>query len=467
MANIRTIYKRIFAGILSTITAISIITIAPQNVKADVSWPSGPEIQGASAIVMDINSGAILYEKNVHEKRYPASITKILTTLLGIEECELDEKVFFSHDAVFKNEGATSHIAREWREELSVKSTLYAIMLESANECAYALAEHVATKYDQKYDYFVDLMNARAAQLGCTDTHFNNANGLPDEDHYTSAYDMALIAAEAYRNETFRLIAGTKTYTITDSNLDRDDYVCYNHHLMMRKSSKNYYEYVTGGKTGYTEAAGNTLVSYAEKGGMTLVCVVMKDPEVAYNDTKKLLDYCFENYTVHYVEDSDEKILSQMILNTGILNNNSPYVGFGESSYIILPVTADFADTNVEILEGDGKKTIATFEYKYGEHIVGQLKLIKNGASVSESFFQKEEVEEDENLRIIHIKPIYIFVGVVSLLLLGFIIYYIGLIRKNFYMVRHQMNVRREARRRERSAKQSRKRAKRTNLRFK
>ena len=466
MRNARIFKTKVMPVILGLSFFCVTLCHRPITVQADMSWPSGPDVPGQSAVVMDINSGAILYEKNMHAKMYPASITKILTYLIGIEECSLDEMVFFSKDAVYKNEGNTSHIAREWREEISVKSTLYAIMLESANECAYALAEHVANKYDQDYSYFVELMNARAKQLGCVDTHFSNANGLPDDEHYTSAYDMALIAAEAYRNETFRLIAGTKTYTITDSNRDRPDYACYNHHQMMRKSNANYYEWVTGGKTGYTDSAGNTLVTYAERNGMTLVCVVMKSPQPAYPDTRTLFDYCFANYQVHYVEEADETVRRQITANTGILNNNAPYVGFGASSYIILPVTASFADTTLTILNGDGKKVIATFEYKYGDHVVGSLNLVKTGARVEESYFKKP-IQTEDNVRVIQIKPIYIFVGVVGLLLLAFLIFYVRLFVKNYYVIRHQISSRRTKRKEERTARRRRKKFNRTNLRFK
>lgn len=462
--------KRYFRRVFVTLSAVTCMVTSifgfSTEVKADVSWPSGPEIEGESAIVMDVNSGAILFEKNVHEKLYPASITKILTTLIGIEECGLEERVFFSKDAVYKNEGATSHIARDFAEELSVKSTMYAIMLESANECAYALAEHVAGKYDENYEYFMKLMNKKAESLGCTDTHFNNANGLPDEDHYTSVYDMALISAEAYKNETFRIIAGTSAYTIADSSKDRPDYNCYNHHLMMRKSNSNYYEYVTGGKTGYTSAAGNTLVTFAEKDGMTLVCVVMKCPQVAYGDTRKLFDYCFENYKVCSIEENDEKILEQTLANVGILNPHGPFVGFGESSYIILPVSADFEDTVPEILEGNGKDVIARFKYTYGNHVVGMLDLKRTNARVEDSYFE-EEVVDDTNVKIIKIKPIYIFVTVVAILLLLMIIHYIVLLSRNFYILKHDVKVKQDARRRERSSKRYQKNRNKSNLKFK
>ena len=174
----------------------------PTPVKAEAYWPSMPNIEAESAIVMEINTGTVLYEKNSRDTHYPASITKILTTLLAIENSSLDETVVFSYDAVFGgNEGDTSHIARDWKEELTMEQVLYAVMLESANECAYALAEHIGEKLGGDYRTFIDLMNKRAKELGCVNTHFNNCNGLPDENHYVCAYDMALISAEAYKHD--------------------------------------------------------------------------------------------------------------------------------------------------------------------------------------------------------------------------------------------------------------------------
>jgi D-alanyl-D-alanine carboxypeptidase len=147
---------------------------------------------------------------------------------------------------------------------MTMEECLYAVMLESANECAYAVAEHVGAKLGGNYQTFIDLMNEKAKELGCTNTHFNNANGLPDEDHWTSARDMALISAEAYKNENFRIIISTPRYVIPPTNKHKDKTYLNNHHEMIHnyKTDKYLYKYALGGKTGYTQAAGATLVSY-------------------------------------------------------------------------------------------------------------------------------------------------------------------------------------------------------------
>ena len=223
-------YTRVTAFFLAVCT---VLLMLPLSVRADEYWPDGVKTQSKSAIVMEVNTGTVLYEKKSHDKHYPASITKIMTVLLAIENCDMDEVVTFSADAVFKNEGDTSHIARNLGEKLTMEQCLYAVMLESANECAYAVAEHVGQKLGGDYRTFIDRMNKRAKELGCTDTHFNNCNGLPDEDHWVSAYDMALISAEAYKNETFRMIAGSPSYTLPKTNKCKAEYPCHNHHKMI------------------------------------------------------------------------------------------------------------------------------------------------------------------------------------------------------------------------------------------
>lgn len=165
--------NRIWALGAAFFTVISAVAAVPQQVKAEQVWPEGPAIVSPSAIVMEVNTGTILYEKNSHQELYPASITKIMTTLLAIENCSLDEVVTFSADAVFKNEGDTSHIARDLGEQMTLEQCLYAVMLESANECAYAVAEHVGAALGGDYRTFIDLMNKRAKELGCLNTHLD------------------------------------------------------------------------------------------------------------------------------------------------------------------------------------------------------------------------------------------------------------------------------------------------------
>lgn len=266
------------------------ISLLPVRAATDLS--EEVEIAGETAIVMEAYTGDILYEKNIHEEHYPASITKIMTALLAVENSNLEEEVVFSEDAVYKVEG--SGIARDIGEVMTMEQCLYGMMLQSANECAYAIAEHVGGDYDT----FIRMMNEKAQELGCKNTHFNNPNGLPDEEHYTCAYDMALISKAAFQNETFRTITGTEEYTIPPTNKHKEETYLRNTHKMLTnyKGAEYLYDGCIGGKTGYTDAARNTLVTFARRHEMTLICVVLNEEKSKqYLDTTTLLDYCFDN----------------------------------------------------------------------------------------------------------------------------------------------------------------------------
>lgn len=337
-------------------------------------WPQGPEIVSSSGIVIEADTGTILYEKSSHDVHYPASITKILTTLLAIENSNMDDVVTFSHDSVYNTGG--SGIARDVGEQMTMKQCLYAVMLASANECAYAVAEHVAGDIGT----FIQMMNDRAAQLGCENTHFNNCNGLPDEEHYTSAYDMALIAQEAYKNESFRILSSTKTYTIpfTNKHTDEETYL-QNHHQMLYplKTRKYLYEYCLGGKTGYTLAANNTLVTYAEKDGMTLICVVLDAPAGShYEDTRGLFDFCFDNFKKMNIAENETSYSQQSQEKEGIMGGYEPFVALNPESSVILPITAEFSDADSEIVCNEEHDDIlGSIYYTYAGRQVGSADL--------------------------------------------------------------------------------------------
>lgn len=246
-----------------------------------------------SAILMDAITGKILYEKNSRTKQYPASITKLMTILLALEHGSLEDEITFSHDAVFSIEPGSAHIAIQEGEILTLEQVLYGIMLRSANECANAAAEYV----DGTMEKFAEHMTARAKELGCENTNFVNANGLFDENHYTTAYDMALIAQELLKNETYRSIMSNTYYVIPPTNKQPEERPLHGQHQMLNENSLYYYEYAEGGKTGYTVEAQNTLVTYAKQGDTELIAVVLKcNGAQHYVDTKTLFDYGFANY---------------------------------------------------------------------------------------------------------------------------------------------------------------------------
>ncbi len=456
----RRLKNKLTTLLLAAVCVVSIIN--PVKLHAEEYWPEMPDVDSPSVIVMEVNTGTVLYEKNSHEQNYPASITKIMTTLLAIENCGLDETVVFSYDAVFGgNEGDTSHIARDYLEELTMEQCLYAVMLESANECAYAVAEHVGESLGGDYSTFIDLMNEKAAELGCTDTHFNNCNGLPDTEHWTSAYDMALIAAEAYRNETFRTITGSTSYTIPATNKHEDSYPCHNHHKMLypwKGDAAYLYDYCTGGKTGYTDAAGNTLVTFAEKDGITLVCVVMKErTSYQYIDTRTLFDYCFDNFQALNISENETNVTNEAMENAGILNNNGSFVALNEEAYIILPKTAEFSDAEFMLDTVGTDASTAELHYSYAGRDVGSASIVLTGVTAEETPFDREPEEEPSDVKIVQIKPIMIIAVILVIAALAALIFFGKKLIDNFYIIRHNLLTRwnqrnrfREIRRRKR-----------------
>ena len=408
----------------------SVFGLTGSEAKA-ASWPSGISVTSESAIVMEANTGTILYEKNIHTQHYPASITKILTTLLALENCELDETVTFSEDAVYKTEG--SGIYRDVGEQMSLQDTLYAVMLESANECAYATAEHVT---GGDYDAFVKMMNDRATELGCLNTNFTNPHGLPDEQHLTTAYDMALIAREAIQNDMFRTIISTKRYDLPATNKS-EPLAMFNHHKMISANitTKYLYDGCIGGKTGYTQVARNTLVTYAERDGMMLICVLMKCEGTPYDDTAALFDYCFENFELWNIAESETRYSSDVSEDSTFMVDNEAFAQLDENAMIVLPKGADFAETEIEVsydTAGDG--AYGSLVYSYADRVVGQADVVKTGAQIEGFVFSQGNtsdvdtseldvlqgtIEEDNNLAT---KVIIIIVIIALAIFLFFVI---------------------------------------------
>lgn len=254
-------------------------------------WPEGPKIEAESAVLMDVVTESVLYSKNADTQQYPASITKIMTTLLACENLNMNDKLVMSEAAAYGIEPGSSSIYAETGEEFTVRQALMAVMLESANEVSLGIAEKTSGSAKK----FVELMNRRARQLGCTNTHFNNPHGLPDETHYTTANDMAKIAKAAWFNPLFRKFVTREYFEIPPTNMQPETRYLLNHHQMM-EGRDHAYEGVLGGKTGYTTVAGSTLVTFAKRGNTILLCVVLNSVNGAYSDTAALLDYGFNNF---------------------------------------------------------------------------------------------------------------------------------------------------------------------------
>ena len=247
-----------------------------------------PTIQSEGAVVIDAATGTVLYGKNQNTRYYPASITKLMTALLVLENCQLGDTVTFSRTATENLESGAVSLKLTEGDKLTVEQCLYGLLLKSANEVANGLAEKVSGSVS----CFAGLMNQKAAALGCTGTHFVNPNGLNDSNHYTTPYDMALIARAAFQNDTLRKIDTTLSYKFPATKNAGERTITMGHKMMYSTDSR-YYPGIIGGKTGYTSKAGNTLVTGAEKNGVRLIAVVMKSKSTHYADTKALLDYGF------------------------------------------------------------------------------------------------------------------------------------------------------------------------------
>lgn len=320
----------------------------PIQSNSTAGWPDGPAIGAESAIVMEVSTGTILYAKNINEELYPASTTKIMTCLLAVENASLSDTITFSHDAVFSVPNDGSSIGMDVGEKITLEQALYGIMVGSANEVANAVGEHVSGSIDA----FVDLMNERAKELGCKNTHFSNTNGLQAEDHYTSAYDLALIASKFFENELLCRIGNTPRYHFSPTDTQPDDFYLNNKHKLITGELK--YDGILGGKTGYTSPARETLVTCAEKNGMRLVCVIMKEESPAqFTDTVTLFDYGFNNFQLVDVAETDTRYMPSDSLffesEHDVFGKSGTILSIDDGSTIILPKTAKIGDSDYSI----------------------------------------------------------------------------------------------------------------------
>ena len=271
------------------------------------SGKSDIKIYSPSCILMESSTGKVLYEKNANEVRYPASTTKIMTAILVLESCELDDVATVSHNAIYSipADYVTSNL-REG-EELTIEQLLNVLLIPSANDAAIVLAEHVSGSVAK----FADLMNEKAKELGCKNTHFVNPNGIHNKEHVSTSYDLALITKYAMRNSKFREIIKKTKYTLPATNkYKKADRTFNTTNNLLLKDSEYYYPNCIGVKTGYTGEAGNCLVSAASKDGMEVIAVVLggeftdKGLSEKFLDSIELLDYAFDNYSIKSLQES-------------------------------------------------------------------------------------------------------------------------------------------------------------------
>ncbi len=260
------------------------------------------DIQSPVALLMESETGTVLYEKNAYEKKYPASTTKMITAILTLENCDLNDTAIVSKEALLSVPSDYTNANLQVGEELTIRDLLYAFLIPSANDCGFVLAEHIAGSIEN----FAEMMNLKATEIGCKNTHFTNPSGIQDENHYSTAYDLALIGRYAMQNDVFREIVSTSSYNLPATNkYDSTDRRFVNTNFLIRESQKNYYyEYATGIKTGFTDDAGDCIVASAKKDGVEYIAVVLQSGydtttwlKEKFIDCVTLFDYAFENYT--------------------------------------------------------------------------------------------------------------------------------------------------------------------------
>ena len=284
-----------------------------------VSYASSPTINSKAAILVEVSTGRILYEKNSTKQLYPASTTKIMTAILVLEKCNLNDMVTISETALDNLPSGYVTCDLQVDEEISINDLLYALMVKSANDAAYALAEHVGGSIDA----FADMMNIKAREIGCTNTHFVNPNGIHDERHYSTAYDLYLMAKYAMQNEMFRTLVATEEYTLPATNKypNADRTFTTTNLLLDEGSTSYYYKYATGVKTGYTSQAGNCIVSYASRDGLDFIAVVLgggatpSGLNARFIDSKTLFNYGYDNYTLTKVKEANTHVETILIEN--------------------------------------------------------------------------------------------------------------------------------------------------------
>lgn len=347
-------------------------------------WPKGPGTYGEAAIIMEVGTGAILYAKNIDDHHYPASITKVLTALVALENGKLDDTVTMSHDSVAFLQPGDSSIGLKEGNQLTLEQALYATLLASANEGAYAVGESVGKNAGHDYDWFIQQMNQRCKELGGENSNFVNTNGLHDPNHYTCARDMALIGRELFKHPEFFEIVQTLNYTIPATDTC-EEHVFQQKHKMLQPENSNYYKYAVGGKTGYTSDALATLITMADNGTTQLVCVVLRTHGGKnYPDTKALLDYGFDNFTKTEIDGNEtSKDVGDILTDEG-------------GGYVMLPKGVAFEDLELEILPDNKNNGEATLNYTYEGNLVGTARAKLSDSYVDAHTAKIKETKESE-----------------------------------------------------------------------
>lgn len=402
----------------------------PVDSNSIENWPQGPIISARSAVLMDANTGTILYSKDSHEKMYPASTTKLMTSLLVMEYegSDLNDLVEMTETAVDIPWDASS-IDLVAGDKLTLEECLYAILVCSANEVSNAVAEYVSGDIDS----FVKLMNERAKELGCLDTHFEDPHGYSVNDHMTTAYDLALIAREAFKNELLCKISKTPSYHWYPTEYQAQD-IEYGTHNLFVKGTYNC-EGLIGSKTGFTDESRQVLVTAAERNGMRLIAVVMQEETPnQYIDTLSLFDYGFNDFEAVKVSETENKyaVTPEDFFHSdaSVFGDSSSLFEIDPASLVILPKTVSFSGlASTLVYDKDDPNTIGTVYYSYNGVPLGKAKVILSEKKQKRFAFDstdpeiaiEEEPDIDDDTEPTFIYVNYIIYAIIILFVLVFI----------------------------------------------
>ncbi len=332
----------------------------------------------SACLLIDAKSGKILYAKNAYKKMYPASTTKLMTAILTLEKCKLTDVATVSHNAIYSIPIGYTHANLKEGEQLTIEQLLNVLLIPSANDAAIVLAEHISSSTDE----FAKLMNQKAKELGCKNTNFVNPNGIHNKNHYSCAYDLALIGQYAMKFPDIMRIAMVRQYTLPETNkYHKTDRIFNATNALINNESMNkyYYSYANGLKTGYTDKAGSCIVATAKKNDMKLITVILKSDSIAkrYTDCKNLFDYGFEHYHYQTLQ-SAGNIVKTIEISNGTKETKQLDIAVKDKITVLLSsdIKLEKLEPNIEI-EPNLKAPIAE------NRVIGKISYVINGETYS------------------------------------------------------------------------------------
>lgn len=356
-----------------------------------------PDTYSSACLLMEESTGKILYSKNANSIMYPASTTKIMTAILTLEKCNLSDTAVVSHNAVFSIPSGYSTASLVEGEVLTIEQLLNVLLIPSANDAAVVLAEHIAGSVEA----FSDMMNAKAVELGCLNTHFVNPNGIHNENHYSTAYDLALIGKYAMQFPTFKEISSKTRYTLPITNAySKEDRIFNTTNDLIKPNYSSsptnyYYKYATGRKTGYTDPAGQCIVATATKDNISLIAVTLHGDFTEDNlsqralDCKALFEYGFNNFSMVSIAQKGD-VASNMKVPNATKDSSSLDLLYSDDIYAFVPNGFDTSSVTPNI------KLSSTFAPIAQDTVLGTISYDIDGSNYSCNLLASHEVYKNQ-----------------------------------------------------------------------